>query len=141
MHWNKLKKEAQSDLMWENPEDTGKIMHWNPTRWTENKRSFIGITNNYDYLHNAFERQSSPKETSDGIMISRCSSAAKHLSAFNCYFELSLCMCFLGLLDFLNASMQNPKKSISECLHTAGKTLKVLRSNAEDMNLELFYRR
>ena len=104
------KKEAPSDLMWDNPEDAGKVMHWNPTRWTENKRSFLGITNNYGHLHKTFERQNSSVETSDGVMRSRCASASKHLSALKYYFESSLCMCFLGPLDFLNASMKNPKK-------------------------------
>jgi len=136
-----LKKNSPPDLMWENPTEAGKLAHWNPTRWTENKRAFIGISNNYDYLCTTFMKHSKSSETSDSVMRSRCWSAANHLSTFDYYYSLCLCAYFLGPLDFLNASMQDPSKSISECMETANKTLKVLETNREDDNFELFYLR
>ena len=93
----KIKKSAPSDLMWDNLVEAGKVIQWNPTRWKENKRSFMSIVKNYDYLHTTFIKQRRSSETPDSIMRSRCASAAKHLSTFERYYETSLHMCFYDL--------------------------------------------
>ena len=103
-----MKRNAPSNLMWDNPVDAGKVTQWNPTRWTENKRSFMGITKNYDYLHTTFMKQSRASETSDSLVRSRCTSVAKHLRTFEHCYEMSLCMCFraVGLLKCFYAEYE-----------------------------------
>ena len=85
-----IKNNVPIYLMWENSVEAEKVAQCNPERWTQNKRPFMVIINDYDYLRATFINQSRPSETSDSFMRSRCSSVAKHLSTFDYHYELSL---------------------------------------------------
>ena len=95
------------------PSKVGKIVTWNPTRFTQNYNSLNSIKNNYPYLHHTYDMQSNSKVTSDATYRGRLVAARNNINGFEYLFTLLFSMDFMLVIDRLNASFQDPKKLLS----------------------------
>ena len=110
----------------------GYIRIWNPIRFTENFSTLNSVKFNYPYLNKTCELQSDPQVTLDGSYRGRLIAVKKYLNSFEYMFILFLSYDFLRVMNNLNESFQDIKKSLNELADTGNKTLSVLKNSRTD---------
>ena len=122
------------------PSKVIRLTAWNPTRMTENSKSLDSIRNTYSYLHTTCIKHSVSSVTSDGTMRARLTAAIKSLETFQHMFLMHLSIDFFRIMDSLNASFQDPKKSLSEMVSMCNKTMQALEKSRTDEHWNAFYK-
>ena len=135
-----LKKNAPSYKINEIPSSVGKVLKWSFTRFVENKNTLHSLKLNYDYMYKVFMSHSDPKVTSDSEMRGRLIAACKNLESFKFMFLLYLSVDFLGILDNMNKTMQDPSKCLSALMFMVEKCIETLESSRTDNYWDMFYK-
>ena len=134
-----IKEKAPLDKLSDRVSDTPKLINWNPTRWTENKKCFSVMKFNLPHVEESCEICSDSRVTSDSVTRNRSVTHRNNVCEFSYMRLLFLCVDFIGLVDSMSESFQDPKNGVSICAKIANNVMTVLKQSRTNDDFDRFY--
>ena len=123
------KDAAPSDDLRDKPSEVGGLIEWCMTRWAENKKALQAIKNNLPYMQQVCDQFSDPKVLGDAFQRNRSKGHSVRLCAFEYMFLIFMRIDWLGIIDSMNKSFQNPSITISQVISIAERAINVLNKS------------